>query len=163
MTSPKLLFAEFGTADFSLFRQAIGALPLGVIEVWKQVGSEVGNDAHVEGGLDEAMQFLLHRQTTCVRVTPKESEIKWLLLMAPNAIESDISIWHGMLELRSTSHEQVFQILKEARLQYVAVAKDEPFDLTDKELRPDKFPWNSPNFVAAALADQGEYVQGAPQ
>jgi hypothetical protein len=159
MTAPKLLFVEFGVADFSRFRQAVADLSLRFADVSKQVGPEAGIYAPVERGLDEAMEALLGGASVCISLTPKESEIQWVLLFAPNVMEHHVSVWNGMLELRSASYETVFDILKKAGLQYVAVAKDDPFDLTDNELQRDKFPWDSPNFVAAALADDTGYVE----
>jgi len=159
MTAPNVLFVEFGVADFSRFRQAVADLSLRFAEVSKQVGPEAGNYAPVERGLDQAMEVLSGGDSVCIDLRPKDSEIRWLLLVAPNGNGSHISIWHGMLELRSPSYGDVFEALKKARLQYVAVAKDEPFDLTDGALHPEKFPWDSPNFMAAVLADDAGYVE----
>ncbi len=160
----RLLFVEFGTPDFDRFCQAVTSLPLGAVDVFRQLGPEVGNDMPVGGGVAEAMQVLRRLETMCVAMTPKVGEIKWVQILAPNAFDTKVSMWHGTLELRSASHEEILHVLKRAGLQYIAVAKDDPFDLTDENLRPDKFPWNSPNFVAAALTlDGGGYLEHPPE
>jgi len=159
----KLFFIEFGTYDASRFRQAAEALSLGPVDVSSQIGAQAGYDSPVTGGLSDGLKLLFQEQTICVRVHPQQSEVKWVLLFAPNAMDSTIPMWHGMLELRSISHDEMFSILKRAGLQYVAVARDEPFDLKESTLNPDHFPWTSPSFVAAALADdKGSYIEHSP-
>lgn len=152
-----LFFVQFGAFDAAKFRHAVDTVPIKVAEVSIQVGPLAGNYQQVPR-LFEALEMLLQGATLCVSVLGEEGEVRWMLLFAPNAMDSTIPMWHAVLELRSNSHELIFQALKEAQLQYIAVAKDEPFDLQGSNLDPEKFPWNSPDFVAAAIADdKGSY------
>jgi len=153
----KLFFVELGVFDSAKFRHAIETVPVQVAEVSVQVGSVAGNYQRVVR-LFDALEMFFQGHTQCVNVQAKEGEVKWMLLFAPSAMDSTIPMWHAMFELRSNSHEQIFHALKQAELQYIAVAKDEPFDLRGSNLDPEEFPWNSPNFVAAAIADdKGSY------
>jgi hypothetical protein len=133
------------------------------VEVARQVGAQAGEYSPVAGGIVEGMGLLLQRETLCLSVTPRHGEIRWILLFAPFGMDTNIPMWHGMLELRSESHEPFFSAIKKQIPDYIAVAKNEPLNLTASTLTPKQFPWASRSFVAAALLDKdGKYIEHSP-
>ena len=55
----ELFFVEFGAFDPTRFRKGLETLPLGRVEVERQVGGQVGEYSPVAGGLDEGLKLLL--------------------------------------------------------------------------------------------------------
>ena len=161
--SMQLLFFELGALNEKVFARLIREIVHGPMEVAFQVGSQAGEYSPLTGGLDAGLELLFGQKTLCLSIKPDGGEIKWILLFSPNALESEVAMWHAIFEARSGSCEPLFTRLKNLNPEYVAVAKDEPFNLTEVNLQAAYFPWTSPRFVAAALRDKsGTYVDRPP-
>lgn len=133
------------------------------VEVLKKATTTDLEYQRAEADLETTWSQLANGELTSVRLRSDGAEIAWALLFAPTFGPDRARPWTGVIELRHSGWQPVFdRIVSLGEVDFVVVSLEETLDLVPTAISPASFPWSDARLIKAAIAThRGPRVQWA--
>lgn len=146
---------EFGSNSLGPVRAAVESALADVaytIDVLRTEDTRGLEYRPVDVDLDNASAQLTRGALSSIRFRSDGADVAWALLYGPTFARDRPRPWTGVVELRHSRYQSLFeQLVRQGDLDFVVVSQEETLDLTPASLTPSSFPWDDWRLIKAAL------------
>jgi|SRR5256885_13854566 len=146
---------EFGSNSLRPVRGAIELALADVaytIEVLRTENTSGLEYRPVDANLDDVCAELIGGALSSIRFRSDGADVAWALLYGPTFARDRPRPWTGVVELRHSRYQLLFeQLVGRGDLDFVVVSLEETLDLTPGSMTASSFPWDDWRLIRAAL------------
>jgi hypothetical protein len=149
------IMLEFGSNSLGPVRGAIESALADVaytIDVLRTEDTRGLEYRPVDVDLDSASAQLTAGVLSSIRLRSDGADVAWALLYGPAFARDRPRPWTGVVELRHSRYQPLFeQLVERGDLDFVVVSQEETLDLTPGSMTSSSFPWDDWRLIKAAL------------